>query len=382
MNEMLTWEIILIIIISFVTIHYSFFIIKIYNGLKKLKPFSNKSNLEEFVSVIVPFRNEQKNLENVYYSLINQNYPKDKFEIIFVNDNSTDNSVDLLEKINNHSNVKILSVPKDYSKNAHKKRAIRYGIENSKGEIIVTTDADCFHSQNWLRSILSCFDEKTGFVSGPAEFLEDSTIFYKMQKLEFAGLVIAGAGLIGAGKPTICNAANIAYRRKVFFEVGGFLHNMNLSSGDDELLMQKIFQDTNHKIKFVISKDAIVKTKGNNSLNEFYQQRKRWASKGLFYKNKALVFRLILIYLFYLSFLIQPFLGFFNEIFFLTFLFTLSLKFLLEYVTIKRGLELLFDKSLLKYFLITEFFHAPYIVIMGLLGAFGNFVWKNRKVSR
>jgi len=157
---------------------------------------------------------------------------------------------------------------------------------------------------------------------------------------------------------------------------------MNLSSGDDELLMQKIFQDTNYEIKFAALKDAVVKTKANNSLNQFYQQRKRWASKGLFYKNKFLTFKLILIYLFYLSIIIQPLLGFFSEVFFISFLITFGLKLILEYLVIKRGLSLLFDLRLMKYFFITEIFQVPYIVIMGLSGAFGNFVWKNRKVNR
>lgn len=375
-------ELFLLTIIFVLTIYYSTFLIRILRGLNKLEHCKRNGIPEEYISVIVPFRNEIVNIQNIYESLTKLDYPKDKFEIIFVNDNSTDDSLQSIHKINNQENVKILSVPEDYSKNAHKKRAIRYGIENSKGEIIVTTDADCIHNKNWLKSLLCYFDEKTAFVSGPAEFLEDSNLFEKMQKIEFAGLVITGAGLIGSGRPIICNAANIAYRKKVFYEVGGFLHNMNLSSGDDELLMQKIFKDTDHKIKFALSKESIVKTKSNNSLNQFYQQRKRWASKGLFYKNKSLILSLIMIYLFYLSLFIQPVIGIFSNIFFFSFIITFGLKVFLEYLVVRRGLKLLFDTSLIKYFFITEIFQVPYIVIIGLSGAFGNFVWKNRKVSR
>ena len=377
-----SWEISLLLIILLLSFHYANFLISVFRGLNKLEPCDNEEIPEEFISVIVPFRNEISNIHNVYESLVNQNYPQEKHEIIFVNDNSTDESLKSLFEINKSKNVKILSVPEDYSKNAHKKRAIRYGIENSKGEIIITTDADCIHNKNWLKSLLCFFDEHTAFVSGPVDFMDDSNVFQKMQKIEFAGLVITGAGLIGNGNPTICNAANIAYRKKVFHQVGGFLHNMSLSSGDDELLMQKIFQDTDYKIKFAFSKDAIVKTKANSSLNQFYQQRKRWASKGLFYKNKFLIIRLILIYLFYLSLLIQPIIGMFSSIFLVSFIITFAMKILLEYVVIRKGLTLLFDIKLIKYFFITELFQIPYIVIVGLSGAFGNFVWKNRKVSR
>jgi len=375
-------EIVLLISILFLTIHYSYFLIKIYFGLNKLFGCKNSKIPDEFVSVLVPFRNEELNIQTVYESLINQNYPEDKFEIIFINDNSTDQSIKIISNLSLPKNVRVITVPDDYSKNAHKKRAIRFGIENCKGEIIVTTDADCIHNKNWLKNLLCYFDENTAFVSGPAEFLEESTLFEKMQKIEFAGLVIVGAGLIGARTPTICNAANIAYRKKVFYQVDGFLHNMNLSSGDDELLMQKIFQDTDYEIKFAALKDAVVKTKANNSLNQFYQQRKRWASKGLFYKNKFLILKLILIYLFYLSLIIQPLLGFFSEVFFISFLITFCIKVILESLVMKRGMNMLFDLHLMKYFFITEIFQVPYIVIMGLSGAFGNFVWKNRKVNR
>lgn len=382
MTDINATEIFFLIIISLLTFHYSTFLIRIFRGLNKLESCKKNIIPEEFISVIVPFRNESGNIQNIYESLTKQDYPKDKFEIIFVNDNSTDDSVSLLNGLNNSNNVKVLSVPEDYSKNAHKKRAIRYGIENSQGEIIVTTDADCLHNKNWLKNLLCYFDKDTAFVSGPAEFIEEDNLFQKMQKIEFAGLVITGAGLIGANKPTICNAANIAYRKKVFYEVGGFLHNMNLSSGDDELLMQKMFQDTDYKIKFADIKDAVVKTKANNSLNEFYQQRKRWASKGLFYKNKFLILKLIFIYLFYVSLIVQPLLALYSNVFLFTFIFTFGLKILLEYLVMKRGISLFFDLDLLKYFFITEIFQVPYIVIMGLSGVFGNFVWKNRKVNR
>ncbi len=382
MNKISVTEIFLLSIIFILLIHYLLFLIKLFRGLYKLETKIQLRLPKEFVSVIVPFRNEVNNLKIVYESLINQNYPTENYEIIFVDDSSTDNSLAMLQEINFRDNVKILSVPSDYSKNAHKKRAIRFGIDNCKGEIIVTTDADCIHNSDWLKNLLSYFDEHTAFISGPVEFMGEKNLFEKIQMLEFAGLVITGAGLIGSSSPIMCNAANIAYRKKVFNEVGGFSHNMNLSSGDDELLMQKIFRETDYKIKFACSKDAVVKTKANQSLYQFYQQRKRWASKGLFYKNKTLIIHLILIYLFYLSLIIQPILGIFSNLFFLSFLLTFISKIIFEYLIVIKGLKLLFDPSLIKYFFITEIFQVPYIVIMGLSGAFGNFVWKNRKVSR
>ena len=240
--------------------------------------------IPEFVSIIIPFRNERENLPANLKSLESQDYPNNNYEVIYVNDSSTDDSVEILANKIKTENIKVISVPEKYIPNAHKKRAIRYGIENAKGEIIITSDADCNYNNNWLRTLLKYMDDKTAFISGPVEFEDNGNIFGAIQKLEFAGLVIVGAGLIGINRPTICNAANIAYRRKVFDEVNGFYDQFGLSSGDDELLMQKIWKETNYKIKFCPEKRAIVKTAPNKNLTEFYQQRKRWASKGLYYK--------------------------------------------------------------------------------------------------
>ena len=376
-------ENILVAVILILLLHYVYFLIRIYFGLGKLKQNSQDRIPEEFVSIIVPFRNEEKNILKTYTSLTSQNYPQEKYEIIFVNDSSDDNSLELLSNLPKKENVSVYSVPNDYSINAHKKRAIRFGIEKSKGEIIVTTDADCIHSNDWLKNLLKFMDVKTGFVSGPVEFVAESNLFSRMQKLEFAGLVITGAGLIGSGNPIICNAANIAYRKKAFEEVGGFTYQMSLSSGDDELLMQKIHRDTDYQIKFALDKNAIVSTEANPTVKDFYHQRKRWASKGLFYGDSFLLIKLVLIFLFYLSLLVQPILGFLiSAKFFLTFIFSFIIKLAAEYLVLKKGTSLLFDSKILKPFLITEILQVPYILVSGFMGMFGNLVWKDRKIKR
>ena len=364
-------------------LHYLFFLQLIFRGLNKLKPSNNEILPHEFVSIIIPFRNESQNIVANLKSIESQLYPSEKFEVVYVNDFSEDNSLELLKSNIEKNNVRVLSVPEDYSKNAHKKRAIRYGIENAKGGIIVTTDADCIYNEEWLQSLMLSFDSLTGFVSGPVEFISDGKLFSKFQQLEFAGLVLCGAGLIGSGHPTICNAANIAYRKKVFDEVGGFKDQMNLSSGDDELLMQKISKDSDFKVKFCIEQRAIVKTSANKTIGDFFQQRKRWASKGLFYGDKSLVFKLILIYTFYVGLIFQLILGLIlNQTFLVSFLISLFLKSILELRILAKGKEKILRNIQLEYFFIAEIIQIPYIIYAGLIGAFGNYSWKSRKVKR
>jgi cellulose synthase/poly-beta-1,6-N-acetylglucosamine synthase-like glycosyltransferase len=370
-------------IFAFLAIYYCAFLLSVLKGLNKLNPSDQNEIPDDFISIIIPFRNESENIIKNLTGIIAQNYLKDKFEVIYVNDNSTDDSLEILNEYSKPSNIKVLSLPDNYSPNAHKKRAIRYGIENSTGEIIVTTDADCFYKENWLWSMLLNLDEETGFVSGPVEFIEEDSLFSKLQKLEFAGLIITGAGLIGINKPTICNAANIAYRKKVYEAVNGFYDQMDLSSGDDELLMQKIVKDTKYKVRFSLNADSIVLTKGNPDINKFYHQRKRWASKGLFYKNYGLIFKLIMIFLFYLGLIIQPILTlFFFPTLSVTFTIGLHAKFLIEYLILKTGKRLLFTNLSLSSFPVAQLLQVPYIIIAGFAGMFGNLEWKGRKVKR
>ena len=364
-------------------LHYLFFLQRIFRGLKNITLPTSEKLPYEFVSVIIPFRNEEENILANLKSIESQSYPTEKYELIYVDDSSEDNSLELLKNNIKKNNIRLLSVPKDFSKNAHKKRAVRYGIENAKGMIIVTTDADCIHDEEWLKSLVLSFDSVTGFVSGPVEFETDNGLFSEFQKLEFAGLVLCGAGLIGAGHPTICNAANIAYRKKVFDEVGGFKDQMNLSSGDDELLMQKIAKDSDFKVKFCIDKKAIVKTSMTKTFGDFYQQRKRWASKGLFYSDKTLVLKLILIYLFYVGLVVQIFLGlFYYPYFIVSFFISIILKVIFELRILVKGKTIIFSDLKLKHLLAVEILQIPYVIVTGLVGAFGNYLWKARKVKR
>ncbi len=373
----------LIAIVSVLLFHYLFFLMKITRGLSKLRLSDSSNYRDSFVSVIIPFRNEANGISENVSSIQNVNFQKDKLEIIYVNDHSTDNSVEVLKNSIKSDYVKVFSVPDEYSPNAHKKRAIRFGIENSKGEIIVTSDADCIYNENWLNSLLSNMDDKTGFVSGPIKFKSEEKLFSQLQQLEFAGLVIVGAGLIGSKSPVICNAANIAYRKDAFNEVNGFNDNLNISSGDDEFLMQKIAKSKKYNVNFSINPDSFVVTSANKNLNEFYNQRKRWASKGLFYNSKLLILRLILIFLFYFSLVLLPISAiWFGNLSIYLLLISFISKLVYEYLLLLKG-KLVFFKGLsLKYFLIAEVLHIPYIISAGISGLFGNYSWKDRKVNR
>lgn len=376
-------EIVLLIFLSGLLINYLVFLSILYAGLKRLPKKQEKITQPEFVSVIIPFRNESQNILASLESIAAQDYPVDKFEVIFVNDVSNDDSYEKLMRADKPDNFKVLSISDHSLGRAYKKQAVSFGIENAKGEIIVTTDADCQHDKSWLSSLLSQFDNKTGFVSGPVRFVPENNLFSKVQALEFASLVISGAGLIGIKKPTICNGANLAFRKSLFKSLHGYSDQMHLSSGEDELLMQKISRETDYSVKFIWEKNAVVTTNPNKNLHDFIQQRKRWASKSLFYKDNLLIAKLAMIYLFFVSLIVQLVLAvFLSKIFIFSFIIFLLLKFVFEYKVISIGSDFLFPRKLLKYFFVTEVFQIIYIIIAGVQGVFGNFNWKGRELTR
>ena len=376
MNELI------LLLLAVPAIHYFIFLINIYRGLKKIAHNSDIKIPDDFISVIIPFRNESENILLNLESIENQDYPKSKYEVIYVNDNSDDDSPAKLCTQKKSENIKIFKVDNSSAEKAHKKRTVAFGIEKASGEIIVTTDADCLYHNNWLKNIAGQFCADTGLVSGAVDFYSSDLLLNKIQRLEFQGLILAGAGLIGINKPVICSAANLAFRKKVFIEVDGYNDTLHLSSGDDELLMQKIWRTGKYKIKFCAEPDAIVRTEFNKSFNQFFNQRTRWASKGLFYTDKILILQLILIYFYYLTLAALFILSFFSLLYFIFFISSVAVKILLEYLILKKGNDLIFKSTMIKYLLPAELMQIPYIIFVGISGALGFFKWKGRRLKR
>jgi len=369
--------------------HYYFFLLLIKRGLKRVRSQFTTTSEVPLLTVIIPFRNESEVILQSLESIKSQTYPKNRLQVLFVDDMSDDDSYYKLSEAVEEEYIDILQVPVQRTSKAMKKRAITYALSFAKGEIIVGTDADCLHPTQWLETMVSYFSENTALVAGPVKFTSGTSLFDKIQEIEHAGLTLAGAGLIGAGLPTIASAANIAYRKSVFDEVGGFTDNEHLSSGDDELLMQKISRTTTYDIRFCYNSKALVTTQPNSSINQFYQQRKRWASKGLHYEDIGLIAKLVGIFLYFLLQLtaaivipIAYLLGLAKEGHLVMTITGLIVKVITEYAVMREGRPLLYDKIPHKAFFLAELIHLPYIILAAVAGVLGQFTWKGRKVAR
>ncbi|SRR5579871_2038 len=340
------------------------------------------------ISVIIAARNEEKNIIRLLNSLSQQSYPKNLWEIIIIDDHSTDNMPNLLsnfpsEKINLRrlqlSDHLILENPTK----SYKKLAIEIGINKASGDLIVTTDADCTFTKDWLQTI-ACFYQSTSakFIAAPVKIQACKNLLSIFQTLDFITL----QGITGASVykkfHSMCNGANLAYEKKIFFKVDGFENIDNIPSGDDMFLMHKIYKEDPDGVFFLKNKNAIVSTLPESSWKDFLNQRIRWASKADHYDDKRIFWVLLFVYLFNLMFLVLLVASCWNINCLFILLSLFILKIIIEF-PFARSVSSFFDQQkMMRYFLLLQPLHIIYTLTAGWLGKFGKYDWKGRTIRK
>jgi len=350
-----------------------------------------KENELPFISIIIVARNEEKNIGACIQSILNQTYPQNKFEIIVTDDHSTDGTVSIINSFQKE-NITVLHLSdfiENRPLNSYKKKSIETALQFAKGDLIVTTDADCIAGEKWIETLASFYKQKSPvFVALPVTFNDPLTtdpffkkLFKIFQSLDFMTLQgITGASVFKKVH-AMCNGANLAYQKDVFFEVGGFEGIDQVASGDDMLLMHKIQTRYPNEIMFLKSKDVIVTTRAAESLKEFMNQRIRWASKADRYTDKKITAVLLLVYLLNAWLFITGLFSFFNLIAFYLFAGLLLIKTLVELFFLFPVARFFGKQQQLWWFLPAQPFHILYTLIAGWLGKFGSYQWKGRKVK-
>ena len=373
---------ILNLILTLCALVYVLIVIYLRKGWSTIPFFLADKTSDKRVSILIAARNEEENIARTIDAILNQNYPTSQLELIIVDDHSTDRTAEIVRSYGDRG-VKLLQLQIGDKLNSYKKYAIAKAIEMASGEIIVTTDADCRMGRNWIRTIMAYFDQNNSFlVSSPVAYSEEKSKFEELQTLEFLYLIGLGAAGIGNGNPTTCNGANLAYRRDVFFEMGGFKGIDNLASGDDELFLHKVAEKYTDRIGFCKSREAIVYTDAKPDLASFISQRKRWASKSTKYKDKKVIVLGVCIWLFNLVLICSL----------LVFLVLLPAQnwWLLTAFGLKMFVELLFmipvlsfakRSELLKYLPFLTVIHTFYLIYIGVAGNIGKYDWKGRQVN-
>lgn len=352
---------------------YSLFTIYFTLGLHRLKIFKGEQSFPT-ISIIVSARNEESNLQLLLNSLVEQDYPKEKMEIVIISDRSTDGTWQIISDFSDlYSFVKGIKLDKKNDEMTPKKYALTCGINNTSGEIILSTDGDCIIPKGWAHSMVNSFNEDTGIVVGRSTInLSNPSFFNSYQSLDFLGIMAANAGSIGWNNGWSGSGQNIAYKRNAFEEIDGFRPVAKAISGDDMYLVQSISKD--YGVQFNIDANSFVSTQPSTSLKDFMNQRIRWSSnsRSLWKTN-----------IFFLFFLIITFIS--NSILIVSLwsnelLSILPLLFIIKIIsdglvlyTGSIKLDISFHKI---HFVVWSILQPIYIPIAGALGLLGWFKWK------
>lgn len=329
---------------------------------------------------MIAARNEEANIRFTIEDILAQDYPRHLMEVIIVDDHSTDATAAIIRSYAGQG-IRLLQMQETQVLNSYKKKAISEAIRISTGDLMVATDADCRMGPRWLSTVVSLFEtEKPIMISSPVTYFQEKTFFERLQTLEFSTLIGVGGAFIGNGRASTCNGANLAYRKDMFYDVGGFQGIDELASGDDELLLQKIAEKYPGTIAFLKDRDALVYTHAKPNLAEFLQQRRRWASKSTKYKDKSVVAFAVGLWLFFATILFNFVGAFFSAILMKLFLLQFVLKLLLEGTLMLSVNTFLKRNSLMLLIPVLVPIHAFYIVYIGVLGNSKKYLWKGREV--
>jgi cellulose synthase/poly-beta-1,6-N-acetylglucosamine synthase-like glycosyltransferase len=363
----------MIIAFAIITIIYSLLILAFcYHWRDEDEPATRISvDNPPLVSVIVAFRNEEKNLPALVESLLAQSYGK--LEIILVDDHSEDASMSVAQSFAD-TRIKVVCSPDNIS---GKKPTLKFGYKKSSGEILFFTDADCVLGSRCIENIVAKMrSENLAMACGPVKYCDSKGFLQGIFQLEFLSLTGSGAAGFFIGKPFMCNGANFAVERKVYAEAD---LNPKYSSGDDVFLLH--YASKNYKVGFVQNQDCIVETKGPRNITEFLAQRIRWASKAGGYKNPFAIFVSALIFLMSLSLLVAFVAGCVCPIYFIVFFCLLAMKLAVDAYFIIPVLRFYKQGRLWWAILPLTLLHPLYIVCVAITSLIYKPSWKGRKIK-
>ena len=328
------------------------------------------------ISILIPFRNEEQNLVKLFQDLEDQQYPKTQFEVIFIDDESSDDSLKIIQKLMAKSALNCISL----SSLGGKKKAIQTGLNQAAGDLVISLDADV----RFGPKLTQCYNRyyhrtKAKLIAGPVRFTNNKSVLSKVFSLEFSSLIASAAAAISMEKPMMLNAANMGFERKVALEFQEHVYQSKESSGDDQFLMEAIEKKYGaEQIHFLKSEEAIASTLAPENLSQFFNQRVRWASKTASYSSRFSQLVAVLVFLFNLSMLGSLALSIIEQCAF-PFLIMYGIKLLIDF-PILLSINFFFrqQKNML-YYPLLQFFYPWYIVAVAVWTLLGGYSWKGRK---
>ncbi|MCS7109667.1 MAG: glycosyltransferase family 2 protein [Candidatus Micrarchaeota archaeon] len=258
-------------IMMFLVLFFTVTMLLIYlQNREKVRAKARRTKFEPTVSFIIPAYNEEKTIVATINSVLQSDYPKEKLEIIVVNDGSTDRTAEVVKAIKD-KRVKLIN-----KKNSGKADSLNKGIEKARGEIIVTLDADSYIEKDSLRKMLSYFKEDVAAVTSAVKVKEreNMTFLEKLQRLEYLFTIFNRRLFAMINGVYVTPGPFSAFRREIFEKIGGFDPNNIME--DQEIALR--IQAANYKIESCM--DAVVYTDVPKDFSSFMRQRERWHRGG------------------------------------------------------------------------------------------------------
>jgi len=328
-----------------------------------------------FYSIVIPVRNEADNIAHLLNDLDELQYAG-KFEVIVVDDASEDTTREIVSSFSAKFPLRSFQLPREKK---GKKAAITMGVSHAKGDWIITTDGDCRVQAGWLTSFAENMDDNTLMMVGPVK-MNYKKLFGALQSFDFSILIGYAASLVRMGVPSMSNGANLAYRKEIFHQVGGYNGNDHVPSGDDEFLLLKVYRRFKKGIQFNSDKRAVVSTEPKASFHELLNQRKRWLSKWTLHRNAKIIFSVLIILLdnlLMIGALVAILSGAIHPLWLTLFLMRILAKgFFSATVNQKIG-----GNTSWLAVVIYEFIYPFYVVLLSIASIFGYYTWKGRRYA-
>jgi biofilm PGA synthesis N-glycosyltransferase PgaC len=363
---------------------YSFVILALVRGFNRLKTPINftEEPLTSF-SVVIPFKDEAEHLPELLTSLSQLNYPTDLFEIILINDASSDDSVAIIETFKSNAHLNINLLHSDSKSLSPKKEALTKAIHFATNKWIITSDADCTFHSNWLKTYDGFIQKnKFQFIAGPVAYKSSNKFLDAFQLLDFSSLIGVTMGSFGLKKPIMCNGANLAYKKSLFDTLGGFKGHDTIASGDDVFFLEKVVKYNKTLVSYLKHEQAIVHTKPVTSLKLLLPQRLRWASKtgqSSLIETKLLGFLVLITNTIFIFALLNLVISTFSLIHSLV---LISLKLGVDAILLYKTLSFFRQNKMMSQYGATAFLYPFFTVYIAILSLFGGYKWKNRAYKR
>lgn len=356
---------------------YCIFLVLLLIGWRKAldSPASGEPG-EVALTVVVPARDEAANIITLLASIQKQTFSN--FEVIVVDDHSTDGTgAAVSEFARRVSWLKLITLQEMRGK----KQAITAGVGASSCCVVVTTDADCIVPPEWLHRVALAFNNPHVRMAFGAVRMDGNTLFHRLQAMEFSPLILTGAATLAWGVPTMCNGANLAFRKDVFQEVQGYEGNLHLASGDDEFLMRKVHGRYPDGVSFLADSAAVVSTRPQPTMRALLLQRLRWAAKWHAHSGAGSMTVALYTVLVHVTWLAAPLLVLAGVIEPSVYVAAGVLKITGELVLLMTAMRFLKMRWHWGSFVLLQVFYSLYVLVVGIGANLLTVKWKGRRVK-